>query len=117
MSGYVLIDVSAFPVMQGQGFPVPNMSGRISGEVHWKGAVAPLWSFVPLADCRVNGEGMLDVKLDGSLHALRPSGTLMLSNVNVEDLLSGVALSGIGLQASLNHGGHGYSVLFHYGLH
>jgi|GEM_PF-5851586 len=93
------------PVRQGAGGPSLDMAAPLSGQIHWEGPLAPLWTFAPLPDCRLEGEGSLDAAIAGTLAAPRPSGTLRLNNVQVFDLRSGVALRAIMAEAVVSPSG------------
>lgn len=83
----------------------PASAAALTGHLRWEGAVAPLWSFVPLADRRLSGEGSLDARLSGTLNAPRVVGSLSLRDGIYNDLVLGVMLRD--LRLNLNAGPNG----------
>ncbi len=77
------------------GLPRPAMTRPLTGSVLWKGDIAPLWTFVPLADRRVSGKGSLDATLSGTLEAPELVADLQLDGASYEDLLLGILLTDI----------------------
>ncbi len=81
------------------GIPAPAFNRSLTGEVHWDGPVAPIWRFVPLADRRLSGQGKLDVRLSGTLAEPDAHAVLRLREGRYEDLLLGLLLDGIEVDA------------------
>lgn len=87
------------------GLPRPDMRRPLTGSAHWKGSLAPLWSFVPLADRRVTGEAALDAVLSGTLAAPELSADLNVSGGQYEDILLGLLLTDITADLRLRSAG------------
>jgi len=77
------------------GLPRPAMRRPLSGSARWEGSLAPLWSFVPLADRHVTGNAKLDAVLGGTLDAPELSADLGVSGGRYEDILLGLLLADI----------------------
>lgn len=81
------------PMLTREGKLLPAMDAPLSGSLQWKGALAPLWRLVPVANCRVRGEGLVDLQLGGTLSKPRPSGRILLENVLFQHLVLALELS------------------------
>ncbi|MGV7006176.1 translocation/assembly module TamB domain-containing protein [Desulfovibrio sp. QI0442] len=86
------------------GLPSPNMQGPLRAAVHWNGAVAPLWSLMPVADQRLAGRLALSLDVGGSLEAPAPKGFVRMDDTRYENLQYGVLLTGINLRLDLEEG-------------
>lgn len=87
------------------GVPSPALNKPCTGNVHWEGSLASLWRFVPLANSSLTGQGFLDASLSGTLSAPELSASLKIEKAAFEEILLGLALSDINLDASLRSGG------------
>ena len=87
------------------GVPSPALNKPCSGNVNWEGSLASLWRFVPLANSSLTGQGSLNATLSGSLSAPELSASLKIEKAAFEEILLGLALSDINLDASLQSGG------------
>lgn len=87
------------------GVPSPALNKPCTGTVHWEGSLASLWRFVPLANSSLTGQGFLDATLSGTLSAPELSASLKIEKAAFEEILLGLALSDINLDASLQSGG------------
>ncbi|MFR3458761.1 MAG: translocation/assembly module TamB domain-containing protein, partial [Bilophila wadsworthia] len=87
------------------GVPSPALDKPCSGNVNWEGSLASLWRFVPLANSSLTGQGSLNATLSGSLSAPELSASLKIEKAAFEEILLGLALSDINLDASLQSGG------------
>lgn len=88
------------------GVPSPGAGpSPCSGNVNWEGSLASLWRFVPLANSSLTGQGSLNATLSGSLSAPELSASLKIEKAAFEEILLGLALSDINLDASLQSGG------------
>lgn len=83
------------------GVPAPALNRPLAGRLSWEGALASLWRFVPLANTSLNGQGLLDATLSGTLAAPSLSATVRVEKGTFEDMLLGLSLSDIRLDASL----------------
>lgn len=94
-----------FPLLFGpDGLPSPNMQGPLRASVRWNGAVAPLWSLMPVADQRLAGRLALSLDVGGSLEAPAPKGFVRMDDTRYENLQYGVLLTGINLRLDLEEG-------------
>ncbi len=88
-------------IFSADGIPAPAFNRPLSGEMHWDGPIAPVWRFVPLADRRLSGQGKVDVRLSGTLAAPDAHAVLHLRKGHYEDLLLGLLLDDIELDADI----------------
>lgn len=86
------------------GLPSPNMQGPLRASLRWNGAVAPLWSLMPVADQRLAGRLALSLDVGGSLEAPAPKGFVRMDDTRYENLQYGVLLTGINLRLDLEEG-------------
>ena len=86
------------------GLPSPNMQGPLRASVRWNGAVAPLWSLMPVADQRLAGRLALSLDVGGSLEAPAPRGFVRMDDTRYENLQYGVLLTGINMRLDLEEG-------------
>ena len=86
------------------GLPSPNMQGPLRASLRWNGAVAPLWSLMPVADQRLAGRLALSLDVGGSLEAPAPKGFVRMDDTRYENLQYGVLLTGINLRLELEEG-------------
>ncbi len=87
------------------GVPFPSLSKPCSGSVQWEGSLASLWRFVPLANSSLTGQGAINATLSGTLAAPQLSAWLKIEKAAFEEVLLGLALSDINLDASLQSEG------------
>ena len=86
------------------GLPRPHMQGPLRAAVRWNGAVAPLWSLLPVADQRLAGQLALALDVGGTLEAPAPRGFVRMDGARYENLTLGVLLSAINLRLDLEEG-------------
>ncbi|QTO40030.1 translocation/assembly module TamB domain-containing protein [Desulfovibrio desulfuricans] len=86
------------------GLPSLNMQGPLRASLRWNGAVAPLWSLMPVADQRLAGRLALSLDVGGSLEAPAPMGFVRMDDTRYENLQYGVLLTGINLRLDLEEG-------------
>lgn len=86
------------------GLPSPNMQGPLRASLRWSGAVAPLWSLMPVADQRLAGRLALSLDVGGTLEAPAPKGFVRMDDTRYENLQYGVLLTGINLRLDLEEG-------------
>lgn len=86
------------------GLPSPHMQGPLRAALRWNGAVAPLWSLMPVADQRLAGRLALSLDVGGSLEAPAPKGFVRMDDTRYENLQYGVLLTGINLRLDLEEG-------------
>ena len=86
------------------GLPRPHMQGPLRATVRWNGAVAPLWSLLPVADQRLAGRLALSLDVGGTLEAPAPRGFVRMDDARYENLTLGVLLSAINLRLDLEEG-------------
>jgi len=89
------------------GLPRPHMQGALRAVVRWNGAIAPLWSLLPVADQRLAGRLALSFDVGGTLESPAPKGFARLDEGRYENLLLGVLLTGINLRLDLDGGRNG----------
>ena len=87
------------------GLPSPALDRPCSGNVNWEGSLASLWRFVPLANSSLTGQGSFSAALSGTLAAPKLSASLRVEKAAFEEILLGLALSDISLDASLQSEG------------
>ncbi|MTJ91385.1 MAG: translocation/assembly module TamB [Desulfovibrio sp.] len=86
------------------GLPRPHMQGPLRAAVRWNGAVAPLWSLLPVADQRLAGRLALALDVGGTLETPVPKGFVRMDDARYENLTLGVLLSAINLRLDLEEG-------------
>ena len=86
------------------GLPRPHMQGPLRAALRWNGAVAPLWSLLPVADQRLAGRLALALDVAGTLEAPAPKGFVRMDDARYENLTLGVLLSAINLRLDLEEG-------------
>ena len=90
------------PLQFSDGVPALAENGKLSGNVLWRGKLAPLWKLSPLSDRKLSGDLACDFKLAGSLKAPLLNGTLSVDKARFEDPLVGVLLRDIALKVALD---------------
>lgn len=90
---------ATLPLRFTAGLPGPDLAGDMAADVRWRGPVAPVWRFVPLADRRLSGTGGLTASLRGPVTAPRVEADAFLCGGRYEDLVSGVLLTDIQMDA------------------
>lgn len=86
------------------GLPQPNMQGPLRASVRWNGAVAPLWSLLPVADQRLAGRLALSLDVGGTPAAPKPKGFVRMDGGRYENLLLGLLLTDITTRLDLAEG-------------
>ncbi len=86
------------------GLPRPHMQGPLRAALRWNGAVAPLWSLLPIADQRLAGRLALALDVGGTLEAPAPKGFVRMDDARYENLTLGVLLTAINLRLDLEEG-------------
>ena len=86
------------------GLPRPHMQGPLRAALRWNGAVAPLWSLLPVADQRLAGRLALALDVAGTLEAPAPKGFVRMDDARYENLTLGVLFSAINLRLDLEEG-------------
>lgn len=86
------------------GLPRPHMQGPLRAALRWNGAVAPLWSLLPVADQRLAGRLALALDVGGTLETPAPKGFVRMDEARYENLTMGVLLSAINLRLDLEEG-------------
>ena len=86
------------------GLPRPHMQGPLRAALRWNGAVAPLWSLLPIADQRLAGRLALVLDVGGTLEAPAPKGFVRMDDARYENLTLGVLLTAINLRLDLEEG-------------
>ncbi|MEG6504447.1 translocation/assembly module TamB domain-containing protein [Nitratidesulfovibrio sp. 1201_IL3209] len=90
---------ATLPLRFTAGLPAPDLTGDMAADIRWRGPVAPVWRFVPLADRRLTGTGGLTASLRGPVTAPRVEADAFLCGGRYEDLVSGVLLADIQMDA------------------
>ncbi len=90
---------ATLPLRFTAGLPGPDLAGDMAADIRWRGPVAPVWRFVPLADRRLTGTGGLTASLRGPLGTPRVAADAFLCGGRYEDLVSGVLLADIQMDA------------------
>lgn len=83
----------------GGGFPQPDMSGPLSGNLTFNGSLAPLWALTGQPDRSLTGEARVEAKVEGSLNKPQPRGTVYLAGGRYEDSVVGILINDITLEA------------------
>lgn len=91
----------SLPLTFSGGLPALPPKAALKGDVRWQGAVAPLWSLVPMADRRLSGRLELRADLSGTLEAPTLSASVGLDKGRFEDVALGVLLQDIQVRAEL----------------
>lgn len=91
----------SLPLTFSGGLPALPPKAALKGDVRWQGAVAPLWSLVPMADRRLSGRLELRADLSGTLEAPALSASVGLDKGRFEDVALGVLLQDIQVRAEL----------------
>lgn len=86
------------------GLPRPAWERPLRGSVRWKGAVAPLWSLLPVADQRMAGQLALSVDMGGTLKAPEARGFVTLDKGRYENLALGILLQEVAARLDLDQG-------------
>lgn len=86
------------------GLPRPALERPLRGSVRWKGAVAPLWSLLPVADQRMAGQLVLSVDMGGTLKAPEARGFATLDKGRYENLALGILLQEVAARLDLDQG-------------
>lgn len=81
------------------------MTRPLTGAVRWKGPLAPLWQFVPLANSRLTGQGSLEATVSGTPAAPLLSADLQIAKASFEDILIGLFLADINANVRLDSAG------------
>lgn len=93
ISGSVQVPIVQVASAQQNSIMMPDMTAPLSGFLRWQGPLGPVWRLVPVANCRVRGEGFVDVTLAGTLARPRPGGSIRLENVLFQELTQALELS------------------------
>lgn len=91
--------------LDSNGLPRPAMKKSLQGNARWKGDLAPLWTFVPLSDRRLTGQGSLNATISGTMNKPEISADLNLTNASYEDLVLGILLTNISTVARIRSEG------------
>lgn len=91
------------PLAFAGGLPSLAPHAALAGELRWRGAIAPLWALVPLADRRLSGNLDLRADLSGTLDAPALTARVDLERGRFEDVALGVLLQDIRVRAELAH--------------
>ncbi|MCP1335574.1 translocation/assembly module TamB domain-containing protein [Futiania mangrovi] len=94
----------SLPLVPGRRGPVPVVvpkGAEIDGALDWQGDVAPLWALAPLPDHILEGQGVIDLKVAGSIETPRVSGQVRLADGVYENLVSGTYLADLRLETDL----------------
>lgn len=92
----------SLPLTFSGGLPLPAPRAALRGTFRWRGAAAPLWNLVPLADRRLSGNLDVQVDLAGTMDAPTLAGAVALSEGRFEDVALGVLLQDMRLRATLD---------------
>uniref|UniRef100_B8DS86 Translocation and assembly module TamB C-terminal domain-containing protein n=1 Tax=Nitratidesulfovibrio vulgaris (strain DSM 19637 / Miyazaki F) TaxID=883 RepID=B8DS86_NITV9 len=90
---------ATLPLRFNSGLPRPDLAGDMTADIRWRGPMAPVWRFVPLADRHLSGMGSLTASLRGPVGAPRVEAEAFLCGGRYEDLVSGVLLTDIRMDA------------------
>ena len=80
----------------------PQLLGNtpLSGSLNWEGRLEDVWGFVPLPTMRLSGAGMIKASLEGTLDKPRCEASVYVGGGRFEELVQGVLLADIDLQAT-----------------
>ena len=93
------------PLRSGASSPEPDMDGKLSGVVQYKGNVTKLWKLAGQPDRRLTGDIVVDAAVGGSLSAPDPSGGVQFVDGKFVDVDLGVQVDAINLKADLEGSG------------
>lgn len=87
------------------GIPRLRRDGPLQFDAAWRGPLAPLWRFVPLSGRTLTGRGSLSVAMQGTVDAPEVTAEAYLCNGRYRDLVLGILLEDITLEARRNRPG------------
>ena len=103
LGGERLTVACALPLIFAEnGVPSVQEKGPLTGTVVWRGKVAPLWKFSPLADCKVSGNLNCDITLGGTVSAPAIKGLVALEKGRFEDPILGILLRDIAAKIGID---------------
>lgn len=83
------------------GIPKPAADEKLQAKIVWAGAIGPVWNLLPLPDQRLNGRINLAIDASGSIAKPDISGGIKIEKGRYENILYGILLTDINLQANL----------------
>lgn len=104
-SDHARITASIPLLFASNGIPNVNMTGPLSAQIRWEGAIGPIWNLLPMPDKRLNGRVSINLNANGSLKAPKIQGGVQVNKARFEDLLLGVLLTDINLKVDLSEQG------------
>ena len=93
------------PVSFVDGAPQVPGNTPLSGSLTWEGRLEDVWGFVPLPTMRLSGAGMIKASLEGTLDKPRCEASVYVGGGRFEELVQGVLLADIDLQATYSSWG------------
>ena len=90
----------SLPLAASGSVPMPDMKGRLRGNITLSGELAQLWKLVPVADQRLSGSLHLDAVISGSPSAPLLTLAADLDNGSFADIAQGVELRHMRLHAA-----------------
>ncbi len=81
------------------GIPSPDLALPFAASLVWDGPINSLWQAVPAPDTYLTGDALINLAVTGSLGQPKPELTAYIAGGSFEDVLSGLLISGINLEA------------------
>ena len=81
------------------GFPGPNMTAPISGDITFTGSIGPIWRLLGQPDRSLTGMAEIQAEVAGTLTKPLPRGTVYLAGGRYEDGIVGLLINDITLEA------------------
>ncbi|WP_413203981.1 translocation/assembly module TamB domain-containing protein [Rhodospirillum sp. A1_3_36] len=70
----------------------------LEARMDWSGSVADLWEFSPLVEHRLAGQGVVDLRVSGTMDDPKVAGGLTVTDGSYENLVTGTVLKAIALR-------------------
>lgn len=81
------------------GVPSPDQNAPLEAAINWNGPIEDLWQAAPIPDMHVSGPARFDINVSGTMAKLKPSLTAFLAGVRIEEIVNGILISDINLEA------------------
>lgn len=87
-------------LVDANGVPSPDSGSPIATSIRFNGPASVLWQAVPTPDRYLNGQMRMEADVSGSMNAPRHQVRAYLAGGSFEDVINGVLVSGINLEAT-----------------
>ncbi|UQZ87687.1 hypothetical protein C4J81_00005 [Deltaproteobacteria bacterium Smac51] len=81
------------------GFPQADMNAPITASLDWSGAIGPVWKLANQPDRSLLGVAAVNAKVGGTLAKPEPQGSVYVAGGRYEDIILGVLINDITLEA------------------